>query len=141
MIRDTLNSCSLIPIRNRKHKRISEYYRSKIAQSFDKEKYPQRNTLETVFSVMKRKSGESLKARKYRFEIKEINIQVILCNLSRLILTISFLILIEEFYRAERRSLYNKILKIIMDNLRNFLSTQICSFHQLYSWNLEFSIT
>jgi len=128
MIRDTFNSCSLIPLRNRKHKRISGYYRSKIAQSFDKEKYPQRNKVETVFSVMKRKFGESLKARKYRFQIKEITIKVILYNLSRLILTISFITLIEEFSRPERRSLYNKILKIIMDNLDNFLSTEICSF-------------
>jgi transposase len=100
LIRDTLKSCSLIPVRNRKRKRISGYYRRRIAQSFDQEKYHQRNKVETVFSVMKRKFGESLKARKYRLQIKEIKIKVILYNLSRMILTFSILIFIEEFYRA-----------------------------------------
>jgi hypothetical protein len=58
--------------------------------------------VETVFSVLKRKFGESLKARKFRFQIKEIKIKVILYNLSRLISTLSFLSLIEEFYRARK---------------------------------------
>jgi hypothetical protein len=38
LIRDTLNSSSLIPVRNRKRKRISGYYQRQIAQSFDQEK-------------------------------------------------------------------------------------------------------
>ena len=67
---------------------------------FDDEKYHQRNKVETVFSVLKRKFGEALKARKYRLQIKEIKIKVILYNLSRMISTLSLLILIEEFYRA-----------------------------------------
>lgn len=50
---------------------------------------------------MKRKFGESLKARKFRLQVKEIKIEVILYNLSRLISTLSILILTEEFYRAE----------------------------------------
>jgi transposase len=36
------------------------------------DQYHQRNKVETVFSVIKRKFGESLKARKYRLQIKEI---------------------------------------------------------------------
>jgi transposase len=101
LIRDTLNSCSLIPVRNRKRKRISiYYYRRQIALSFDQEKYHQRNKVETVFSVLKRKFGESLKARKYRLQVKEIKIKVILYNLSRMISSFASLILIEEFYRA-----------------------------------------
>lgn len=67
VIRDTLNSCSLIPIRERKRKRISGYYRRKMVRLFDPDLYHQRNTVETVFTVMKRKFGESIKARKYRF--------------------------------------------------------------------------
>jgi len=100
LIRDTLNSCSLIPVRNRKRKRISGYYRRRIALAFDDEKYHQRNKVETVFSVLKRKFGEALKARIYRLQVKEIKIKVILYNLSRLITTLSFLVLVEEFYRA-----------------------------------------
>lgn len=83
LIRDTLNSCSLIPTRNRKRKRISGYYRRKMVKLFDANQYHQRNKVETVFSVLKRKLGESLKSRKYRLQVKEIKIKVILYNLSR----------------------------------------------------------
>ena len=100
LIQDTLGSCSLIPVRNRKRKRISGYYRRRITQLFDEEKYHQRNKVETVFSVLKRKFGEALKARKYRLQVKEIKIKIILYNISKMISTLSFHILIEEFYRA-----------------------------------------
>jgi hypothetical protein len=100
LIQDTLGSCSLIPVRNRKRKRIAGYYRRRIAQSFDEKKYPQRNKVETVFSVLKRKFGESFKARKFRLRVKEIKIKIILYNISRMISTLSSLIFIEEFYRA-----------------------------------------
>jgi hypothetical protein len=100
LIRDTLNSCSLIPIRDRKRKRISGYYRRKTIKWFDPVQYHQRNKVETVFSVMKRKFGESLKARKYQLQVKEIKIKVILYNLSRAMKSFSVLVVIEEFYRA-----------------------------------------
>ncbi len=100
LIRDTLHSCSLIPIRKRKRKRISGYYRRKMAKLFDSNQYHQRNKVETVFSVLKRKFGESLKSRKYRLQVKEIKIKVILYNLSRWMNLFCVLTLIEEFYRA-----------------------------------------
>ena len=106
LIHGTLNSCSLIPVRNRKRKRISGYYRRRIAQTFNEEKYHQRNKVETVFSVMKRKFGEALKARIYRLQVKEIKIKVILYNLSRMISPLSVLVRIEEFYRAQKRTIY-----------------------------------
>ncbi len=101
LIRDTLNSCSLIPIRNRIRKRISGYYRRKMVKLFDSNQYHQRNKIETVFSVLKRKFDESLKSRKYRLQVKEIKIIVILYNLSRWMKLFCLLVLIEEFYRAE----------------------------------------
>jgi hypothetical protein len=107
LIRDTLTSCSLIPVRNRKRKRISGYYRRQIALSFNQEKYYQRNKVETVFSVLKRKFGESLKARKYRLQVKEIKIKVILYTLSRMISAFSMLFHFEVFYRAKKISKYN----------------------------------
>lgn len=100
LIHETLNSVSLIPVRNRKRKRVSGYYRRRLVQSFDEEKYHQRNKVETVFSVLKRKFGEALKARKYRLQVKEIKIKVILYNISRIIGPLVFIIAIEEFYRA-----------------------------------------
>jgi hypothetical protein len=96
------NSCSLIPVRNRKRKRISGYYRRRIAQAFDDEKYHQRNKVETAFSVLKRKFGQALKVRIYRIQVKEIKIKVIPYNLSGMISALSFLVLIEEFYRAKK---------------------------------------
>jgi len=108
LIRDSLQACSLIPVRNRKRKRISGYYRRRIAQSFDQEKYHQRNMVETVFSVLKRKFGESIKARKYQLQIKEIKIKVILYNLLRAILLFSILIVIEGFYKASRVTIFIK---------------------------------
>jgi hypothetical protein len=53
-----------------------------------------------VFSILKRKFGESLKTRKYRLQVKEIKIKVMLYNFSKMISSFLFLILIEEFYRA-----------------------------------------
>jgi hypothetical protein len=95
LIRDTLNSCSLIPVRTRKRKRIFGYYRKRLSHSFDLEVYHQRNMVETVFSVLKRKYGESLKARKFRLQVKEIKIKVILYNLSRLVSSFELFILVE----------------------------------------------
>jgi hypothetical protein len=101
LIWDTLNSNSLIPIRIRKRKRISGYYRRRMLMLFDPVLYHQRNKVETVFSVLKRKFGESLKARKYRLQVKEIKIKVILYNLSRAMKLFSVRIVVKEFYRAK----------------------------------------
>lgn len=81
LVHETLQSISLIPVRNRK--RISGYYRRLLIQSFNDTLYHQRNKVETVFSVLKRKFGESLKTRSFRLQVKEINIKIILYNLSR----------------------------------------------------------
>ncbi|MEN6442973.1 MAG: DUF262 domain-containing protein, partial [Methanoregula sp.] len=48
----------------------------------------------------------ALKARKYRLQIKEIKIKIILYNISKLISSLSFLIFIEEFYRARLTKIY-----------------------------------
>jgi len=100
LIRDILHSDSLIPVRKRKRKRIYGYYRKRLAHSFNYEGYHQRSKVETVFSVLKRKYGESLKARKYRLQVKEIKVKAILYNISRMMNSFSLLIIIEEFYRA-----------------------------------------
>ena len=73
-----------------------------MGKSFDPEKYHQRNKVETVFSVLKRKFGESLEARKYRLQVKEIKIKVILYNLSRMISGFSIIVIVKEFYRAQK---------------------------------------
>jgi transposase len=89
LIRDDLNAYSLIPVRKRKRKRVFGVYRRELARSFDQNRYHQRNKVETVFSVLKRKFGEALKARKFQEQIKELKIKLILYNISKIILTIS----------------------------------------------------
>jgi hypothetical protein len=88
LIRDDLISYSLIPVRTRKRKRISGYYRRELSREFDLTLYHQRNLVETVFSVLKRKFGESMKARKFQSQIKELKIKLILYNISKIILAI-----------------------------------------------------
>jgi len=41
---------------------------------FDEEKYPHKNKIKILFTVMKRKFGESLEARIYRHQVKEIKL-------------------------------------------------------------------
>ena len=69
-------------------------------KSFNPDQYHERNKVETVFSVLKRRFGESLKARKFRLQVKKIKIKVILYTLSRLMNSFIVLIIIEEFYKA-----------------------------------------
>ncbi len=88
LIRDDLNAYSLIPVRTRKRKQISGVYRRELARSFDQTRYHQRNKVETVLSVLKRKFGESLKARKFQAQIKELKIKLILYNISKIIFAI-----------------------------------------------------
>jgi hypothetical protein len=106
LIHDSLNSCSLIPVRTRKRKRISGYYRKRLSDSFDLDMYHQRNKVETVFSVLKRKYGESLKARRYRLQVKEIKMKVILYNISRMISAFVLIILIGDFYKARISTIF-----------------------------------
>ena len=100
LIRDDLNAYSLIPLRTRKRKRVSGVYRRELSRSFDQVLYHRRNLVETVFSVLKRKFGESLKARKFQAQIKELKIKLILYNISKIIRSILIWISDEEFYRA-----------------------------------------
>lgn len=52
-------------------------------QEFEKVLYHIRNLVETMFSVIKRKYGEEIKARKYWNQLKEIKIKLLVHNLDR----------------------------------------------------------
>lgn len=102
LIRDRLGAESLIPVRDRKRKRIHGRYRREIAQSFDLTIYHRRNLVETAFSVLKRRFRENLKARKYWHQIKEIKVKILIYNLDRWINKILIVVIIEGFYKAEK---------------------------------------
>ena len=84
LIRDDLNAHSVIPLRERRRKRINGFYRRAISREFDFTVYHRRNLVETAFSVLKRKFGECLKSRKFRNQVKEIKLKLILNNLMKI---------------------------------------------------------
>ncbi len=74
---------------------------------FDEEIYSLRNLSETMFSVLKRKYGENLRARKYRNQVKEVKFKVILHNLDRYVKTVFFV-----WIRISTKPKYSFILNI-----------------------------
>lgn len=83
LTRKEFRAIAMIPLRNRKRKKIKGFYRRKMVKEFDEGLYHNRSLVETTFSVLKRKYGEELKARKYRNQVKEIKIKLIVNNLGR----------------------------------------------------------
>lgn len=64
LVRDGLGSDSVIPLRERNRKKVKGRYRRQMSQGFNRELYHRRNLVETAFSVLKRRYGESRRARK-----------------------------------------------------------------------------
>ena len=83
LIREEIKADSIIPVRVRKRKRIKGKYRRQLNLTFDKIKYNKRNIAETTFSVVKRKFGEVLRARKFYNQVKEIKIKLIAYNINK----------------------------------------------------------
>ena len=80
-IREEIKSYSIIPVRDRMRKQVKGRYRRELNRDFDKSLYSKRNLVETVFSVLKRKLSETVRARKYWFQVKEIKIRLIVYNI------------------------------------------------------------
>jgi len=95
-IRVDLHANSVIPIRSWNNEIIGGNYRQEMAQRFNNTIYPRRQLVETKFSVLKRKFGGDLKARKFRIQIKEIANKMIVCNIYRFLQ----FFFVEVFYRA-----------------------------------------
>ena len=95
-IREDLHSDSIIPIRSWNADYVGGIYRQDMARQFDVVRYGQRQIVETMFSVLKRKFSGDLKARIFAIQRKEISGKMIVCNIHRFL---QFLI-IEVFYRA-----------------------------------------
>ncbi len=55
---------------------------------FDKDEYNHRNISETTFSVVKRKFGETIRARKFRNQAKEIKFKLIVYNINKKVIEI-----------------------------------------------------
>nr|WP_250869455.1 IS5 family transposase [Methanococcoides seepicolus] len=79
LAREKLGSIAMIPLRQRKRKKIKGKYRRKMIWEFDEELYHNRNLVETMFSVLKRKYGEEIRAKKYWNQLKEIKFKLWHC--------------------------------------------------------------
>jgi hypothetical protein len=81
--REQLESIAIIPLRQRKRKRIKGKYRRKMVREFNRELYHNRNLVETMFSVLKRKYNEEIRAKRYWNQLKEVKFKLLVHNLDR----------------------------------------------------------
>jgi hypothetical protein len=100
LIRHRLMADSVIPVRNRQRTKIHGRYRRQLARFFDRSVYHRRNLVEIASSVLKTRFGESLKARKYRYQVKEIEVKILISTLERWINTVCSILFVEDFSRA-----------------------------------------
>lgn len=101
-IREEMGADSVIPVRTWKGKIYSGKYRQAMYNNFDSERYRERNKVETAFSVIKRRFGEGLKARKYWYQVKEIKVKMILHNLTKVVQSVVIVIIVEAFQQSRR---------------------------------------
>ena len=101
IIREEIKADSIIPLRKRKREKIGGKYRQQLNLVFDNIKYNQRNIAETIFSAVKRKLGETLRARKFRNQVKEIKIKLIAYNINKKNYR-NYLYQIKDFYKAQK---------------------------------------
>ena len=100
--RETLGIRSIIPptISGRKRldsrpRKMRGRYRNQLRRRFPSKTYGQRWQIETVFSMLKRLMGSSLRARRYHSQCREITLRVITLNVMILLHAISYVL-----YRA-----------------------------------------
>jgi hypothetical protein len=83
LIREELIADSIIPLRSWNNDFIGGNYRQEMVRRADDPGYRKRQLVETKFSILKRKFGGDLKARRFFMQMKEIANKMIVCNLHR----------------------------------------------------------
>ena len=96
LIREEIKADSIIPLRVRKRKKINGKYRKQLQIEFDKITYNRRNIVETIISVviisvLKRKFGETLRARKLRNQVKEVKVKLIVYSIDKKVIKIIYI--------------------------------------------------
>jgi hypothetical protein len=82
-VRQDLHASSLIPLRDWGADYVSGRYRSLMKTSFDQTLYHQRNLVETVFSVLKRRFGDEVRAFKYVNQVRELKLKCLVYSIDR----------------------------------------------------------
>jgi hypothetical protein len=103
LIREEVKAESIIPVRERKRKKVKGKYRKQLYLIFDNNRYNRRNIVEAIISVVKRKFGETMRARKLYNKVKEIKIKLIVYNINKKVVQI---ICIKLRFSTEPDSLY-----------------------------------
>jgi transposase len=111
-IAEDLNAEALIPTRIRPRIALTGPYRSRAHERFDLDRYHRRAAVETTFSIMKRKWGGHLTARKRRYQRKEMKLKLIVYALEK-IGTIVFLWSIRPFLQSRKESDKTKMKRIL----------------------------
>jgi hypothetical protein len=96
LIREEIKADSIIPLRVRKRMKINGKYRKQLQIEFDKITYNRRNIVETIISVviisvLKRKFGETLRARKLRNQVKEVKVKLIVYSIDKKVIKIIYI--------------------------------------------------
>lgn len=83
-LRETCDIESIIPaIRGRPGRPTRQPYRHRMQRWFPRRAYGQRWTVETIYSVVKRRFGEALTARRYWLQVKQVFLRSVTYNLYR----------------------------------------------------------
>ena len=96
---EDLKAEALIPARKSTGTVVTGPYRSRAHDRFDPDRYHRRSAVETTFSIMKRKWGGHLTARKCRYQRKEMKLKLTVYALERLG-TLSFFWWIQAFLQS-----------------------------------------
>jgi hypothetical protein len=83
LLRKEIESIAMIPLRQRKRRHIKGKYRRKMIKGFQEILCHNRNLIETMFSVLKIKYGEEIKATKYCNQVKEVKFKLLVHNIHR----------------------------------------------------------
>lgn len=113
-IREDLHATSIIPLRSWNADYIGGTYRKEMADTFDSDKYRRRELVENKFSVLKRKFGGDLKARRFVIQRKEMANKMIVGNIHRFLQ----FIMIEVFYSAHFEYFWHPVKRL--DKIRRF---------------------
>jgi transposase len=95
--RNVMKVDTLIPVRDMRRRKVHGRYRKMLFREFDRETYNQRNKAETVFSVVKRKFGDTMRSRSWRLQKKEVKLVCAAYNIHRYVVCF---IELEVFYKT-----------------------------------------
>ena len=111
---EDLKAEALIPARKSFRDTCSGTYRSTAFDRFDPDRYHRRSAVETTFSILKRKWGGHLTARKRRYQRKEMKLRLIVYALERRG-TIVLLWSIRPFLQSEKMMFMKLLYKFLED--------------------------